>query len=208
MSTISNRGDARSRFFEADYSQTCIEGTNIKKVPAGNIITRRINEAICSVDVSGSHTDTNLMNSFNSTPSSVDSSSKNYPENEDIFRSIKFENRKIISNRMTNSSKPTSPNETKMSPMMCNGHITDSIDKTIIENNDLKRIFIRSYNIDVKNIDDFLTDKTSKSTSYVPPKPPRLSLDVEKKYTDEIQGLQSANITNEKTSQLQQSVIH
>lgn len=207
MSTISNRGDARSRFFETDYTQTNIEGGNIIGVPSNNIITRQTNKETWShkitINIPQSRTSTNSVNYPNSALNSKESSPLVHEANAvDEFNSINFTSRKTITNSNSNQSGSSSPNERER---ISNGHITDSIDETIIENNDLKTIFIRSYNIDVKNIDNFLADKASKSANSIP-KPPRLSLEAEKHNICEIQKLDD-NITNGKTQQLN-SAMH
>ncbi|KAG4078016.1 hypothetical protein HA402_002067 [Bradysia odoriphaga] len=210
MSTISNRGDARSRFFETDYSQTNIEGSNIIRIPPDNIITRQTNkstsingETINTPEIDATSRSSISRDSLNSAPNSKESSPANVPlcdEPNIADEPTKFGSRKSISVTTSNQSEPCSPNRTELRPMISNGHVNDSIDQTIIENNDLKKIFIRSYSIDVKNIDDFLTDEAAKSANSIP-KPPRLSLDVEKQNVHEVKALLSENIGNEKSPQ-------
>lgn len=115
-----------------------------------------------------------------------------------VFKPIKFGSRKNVS-----LTSPTEANSLKQVTSWEKIIKTDSIDQTIIENNDLKKIFVRSYNIDLKNIDDYLDkaeedrseDRSTISLNRVNsiPKPPRISLDVEKENTYELEALLREN---------------
>lgn len=210
---MNTRSETRNRFFEIDFSQTNIEGSNSKKIPSEKIITRR---SISSSSTSSSTKDSlpgtrNVSLSLSSAegantrpqslPSpSVKSSLKKSPisglkrifsnSSTNILKPIKFGSRK--NSIQSSPSEPSSPVKTELSKPTTAWEHTDSIDKTIIENKDLKKIFVRSYNIDVKNIEDLLNENgMAMSQVNRIPKPPRLSLDMEKENTDGIDELQT-----------------
>ncbi len=182
MSKIESNSAAKSRFFETDFSQTNIEGSNIKKIPSEKIITRRTSKTFSQ---NGNRTAT-PNSSSSSASSSKEGSLKNCPIVGDSKRTV-------ISNNATEAIITDEEHIMK----------TNSIDQTIIENKDLKSIFVRSYHIDVKNIDDFLNDTTMMSISKVNtiPKPPRMSMDMEREDTDETQVPFRGNIANRTSSQ-------
>lgn len=207
---------ASSRFFETDFFQTNIEGSNCKKIPSEKIITRRSASSSNTSSSKGSLTGTpknslsicskeSPNNTLKSSPSPKDSlknSLKSSPiaglkrilsnSSTNVFKPIKFGSRKNISSTSSSPAEPSSPVKTPPKTTTSWQQITtaDSIDQTIIDNNDLKKIFVRSYNIDVKNI-DYLLDNSTMPLNRVNsiPKPPRISVDMEKENTDEIQAL-------------------
>lgn len=214
-SVINTISETRNRFFEIDFSQTNIEGSNSKKIPSEKIITRR--------SISSSSTSSSTKESLPGTPKislslsstegantrpqslpspmeSIKNSLKKSPisglkrifsnSSTNILKPIKFGSRK--NSVQSSPSEPSSPVKTESSKPTTAWEHTDSIDKTIIENNDLKKIFVRSYNIDVKNIDDLLNENAmAMSQVNRIPKPPRLSMDMEKENTNEIAELQT-----------------
>lgn len=220
VSPINTNNVSSSRSFETDFSQTNIEGSNIKRIPSEKIITRRstysarnsntLKESLTETGKDGSSlsskdTSNGILESSPNTKENRKSSLKSSPiaglkrmlsnSSTNVFKPIKFGSRKSISG--SSPTEPSSPVKTPLNTMMQLEQIgkTDSIDRTIIENNDLKRIFVRSYNIDVKNIDDFLDEnKMSFRRVNSIPKPPRISLDVEKENAEEIQLLLKENI--------------
>lgn len=240
MSITYANSENRHRFFEIDFSQTNIEGSNSKKIPAEKIITRRSASSSNSSSSKGSVTGTlenglsvspketsnTLAQNSSSPKGSLKSSLRNSPIGElkrilsnsstNIFKPIKFGSRKnTISDRSSSPSEPPSPVKTptaERKSMKSWKQIvkTDSIDQTIIDNKDLKKIFVHSYNIDVKNvkkIDDFLNENTvALSPVNSIPKPPRISLDLEKENLHEIQKLMHEENTIEKSLELTSSI--
>lgn len=187
--------NSNSRYFQTDFSQTNIEGSNCKKIPSEENITR----LSANNSSSGSPTDTSK-----NIPSSTETSSndlKSAPSAKEIVKSYRKKSpiavlKRMLSNGSTNGfgnhknisgssspTEPSSPVKTSSTQLASWERIskTDSIDKTIIENNDLKKIFVRSYNIDVKNIEDFLDEGSIQLNGVNSiPKPPRISADMEK----------------------------
>lgn len=213
--------ESRNRFFQTDFSQTNIEGSNCKKIPSENIITRRSNSSSNSSSSKGSQSGTpknsltpsavespnNTQKSSPSLKGSPKSSTKSSPiaglkrilsnSPANVFKPIKFGSRKNISVSSSSPPEPSSPDKSPIKTLTSWEKIinNDSIDKTIIENNDLKKIFVRSYNIDVH--DDFWKGNSA-SLNYVNivPKPPRMSLDIEKENPYELQMLMKRDDTN------------
>lgn len=215
-----------SRFFETDFSQTIIEGSNSKQIPSEKIITRRSasssNTSSSEGSVNGTPTNrlsicskeevsNNTLNSSSSPKETRKSSLKSSPiaglkrilsnSSTNIFKPIKFGSR-----RNSSSSSPIEPSCPVKTPSKTTAWEqiikTNSIDQTIIDNNDLKKIFVRSYNIDVKNIDDML-DNSAMQLNRVNsiPKPPRISVDMEKENTDESRALLQESYSGETSPQ-------
>lgn len=189
--------ETRNSFYAADFSLTNIEGSNVKKVPSEKIISRRSNKT------DGRQNGMPKINTATSLPSSKNSSLKRSPIGElkrilsngitDVFKSnTENGNRNIESSAtiITSTAKPTIQTKPMMATFDESIIKTDSIDKTIIENNDLKKFFVRSYNIDEKNIEDFFNDGAMPLNDVNSvPKPPRMSLDMDKENIDEEQKL-------------------
>lgn len=222
---------ASGRFFETDFAQTNIEGSNCKKVPSDKIITRRSASSSNSSSSKGSPTgspkhslsicskESDPNSALKSSPGSKESrksSLKTSPiaglkrllskSSSNVFKPIQFGSRKSISVPSTSPTEPSStdkiPPKTATTPAWEQISKTDSIDKTIIENNDLKKILVRSYNVDVKHIDDLL-DESAVSLHRVAsvPKPPRIFANVEKGTADQMEALLQKNVSPQSNSQ-------